>query len=285
MLNSSVFVLLGVVLLVVLISSLIYIGSSFAIPFLKASGRALWFRLDQALDSKFFQRHTRSLTFLRNRFDTSRVSGLHLTVGSLVAVSALLLFFELVENVFFENTFREIDRFISNLFLDVRSSILTDFFSFVTNLAGVGGVILITVSALVFLFVRSKPRIALFFGSAVLIQQAITITLKYAFARERPAESLRLVVEESYSFPSGHTMAATVVFGLIGYILITSGALKNAYNAIIFIATTSLVLLVGMSRIYLGVHYPSDVLGSILIGSFLLTVFILYRELSSPVKK
>jgi len=89
--------------------------------------------------------------------------------------------------------------------------------------------------------------------------------LKYVFQRPRPHFDDPLLSLSSYSFPSGHTMTATVVFGVLAsYLFTTTQDWRR--RALIVCVAGFLILLVGFSRIYLGVHYLSDVLGAMAEG-------------------
>ncbi|MCC9076311.1 phosphatase PAP2 family protein [Litorilinea aerophila] len=106
------------------------------------------------------------------------------------------------------------------------------------------------------------------FGGGVLLNTA----LKLLFARPRPEVFPPLTLERSYSFPSGHTLAATTFYGFIGLLLWERGHRLSALLVMLAIP------LVAFSRIYLGVHYPSDVLGALGLGIVWLTaVWFLYR--------
>jgi undecaprenyl-diphosphatase len=82
--------------------------------------------------------------------------------------------------------------------------------------------------------------------------------LKQGFARERPAAFFEYPLPLSHSFPSGHAFFAASFFG--GLATLVSGRVRSrALQALIWIVALALILLVGFSRVYLGVHYPSDV--------------------------
>lgn len=83
------------------------------------------------------------------------------------------------------------------------------------------------------------------------------LILKDVFRRIRP-DHLRLVTETGYSYPSGHAMASMAFYGAI-LVLVKHSDTK--YKKVIFISTAILIFLIGVSRVYLGVHYPSDVIG------------------------
>ena len=115
--------------------------------------------------------------------------------------------------------------------------------------------------------------------------------LKYSFARVRPDESFHLLMQDGYGFPSGHSLTSFLVFGMLVLLLIyynkSAGAALPMYKkindtvpyikselclCIICICLFTYIALIGFSRIYVGVHWPSDVLGSWFLGMSLLVV-------------
>ena len=91
------------------------------------------------------------------------------------------------------------------------------------------------------------------FGAGLLIQ-----ALKMAFHRPRPSLFQPLLRETGYSFPSGHSLIAVVVYGLLGFFLLHFFDL-DAWGLAVGFAVVGLVCLIGLARVYVGVHYPSDV--------------------------
>ncbi len=91
-------------------------------------------------------------------------------------------------------------------------------------------------------------------GAGLLIQGA-----KGIFQRPRPALFSPLLAEHGYSFPSGHSLIAVVVYGLLGFFALHAFDL-DAWAPVVGLVTLSLISLIGLSRVYVGVHYPSDVL-------------------------
>ena len=100
---------------------------------------------------------------------------------------------------------------------------------------------------------------------AVLGGEALNLLLKDLFARPRPRFERPLVVETSYSFPSGQAMESLVVYGMLAYfaVLILSGSGKHVAVAV---GAAVLVVLIGFGRAYLGAHYLSDVVGGFVAG-------------------
>ena len=100
---------------------------------------------------------------------------------------------------------------------------------------------------------------------------ALNNILKFIFKRERPID-LMLIEESGYSFPSGHTMVATAFYGFIIYLIHKSNYSKKI-KIILTSILTILIILIGISRIYLGVHYATDVIAGYLIAISYLIIF------------
>ena len=129
------------------------------------------------------------------------------------------------------------------------------FFSVVSQIGYLWGVVPANVLILLWLVVRRRYRDGLFFGLAVLGSLAVNLAAKNYFARVRPELWLSIAPEHSYSFPSGHAMGS-VTLG----VAVTLLCWQSRWRWPAFVAASVFIALVGMSRIYLGVHYPSDIL-------------------------
>lgn len=115
---------------------------------------------------------------------------------------------------------------------------------------------------------------ALFFsGASVWIALLISTVLKRTIERSRPlTEYVTAMRIPSFSFPSGHTTGSTVSFGLLAYF--AHGLLPHPFSYIVFLPLAALIILVGLSRVYLGAHYPTDVVGGWALGGIILTSII-----------
>ncbi len=107
------------------------------------------------------------------------------------------------------------------------------------------------------LTVKGRRRAAVLFVSAVLGGEALDEMAKLIFHRIRPVPFFGLSAPTSFSFPSGHALGSCCFYGVLAAIVAERAP---RYRAIIWTAATAFVILIGISRIYLGVHYPSDVL-------------------------
>jgi len=116
----------------------------------------------------------------------------------------------------------------------------------------------------------------------MLFEVLTNIVLKNFFSRPRPSV-LWLVEETGFSFPSGHMMAATMFYGLCIYFLFLSHQ-KRFIKVIGYLFFCSFILLIGISRIYLGVHYASDILGGFLVSLCLLCFGIFFYQSMYSIK-
>lgn len=144
------------------------------------------------------------------------------------------------------------------------------------NITHLGGAIfLITLSLILLLIIKNKKigiLIWLNLGISVLLNQA----LKFIIQRPRPTE-FRIINESGYSFPSGHSMVSAAFYGFLIYLIYKN--VKNKYLKWSLITLLSLVILtIGISRIYLGVHYTSDVIAGFLISVSYLIIFIHFAK-------
>ena len=184
--------------------------------------------------------------------------GLLLSLGLVAAAGCLFLFYHLAEEMKAGNT-RQFDESALTLFNRFASPRLTFFMRIVTYLGS--NEFLITVGTYVviaFVLVRWKRAMVTFLitmaGAAVL-----NSTLKMLFGRERPEPFFGIPRPESYSFPSGHALFSFCFYGVVAAV-ITARIKQTGKRIAVWVGASILVILIGLSRVYLGVHYPSDVL-------------------------
>lgn len=101
--------------------------------------------------------------------------------------------------------------------------------------------------------------------------------MKHIFMRARPDEVFHLVEQGGYSFPSGHSVTSVVVYGLLIY-LIRKRCKNQTVKNILTVLCAALMIIIGPSRIYVGVHWPTDVLCGWLIGSAVLIIAVTILE-------
>ena len=135
-----------------------------------------------------------------------------------------------------------------------------------TSLGSPSVLALVTIAAVGYLWLDRKRGTALFLVLAVLGGAALETLLKLGFARPRPELVSHLVDVNSFSFPSGHATMSTVTYLTLGVLLARVQERRRMKLYLLTVATL-VALLVGVSRIYLGVHWPTDVLAGWCIGA------------------
>ncbi|VGV80881.1 PAP2 superfamily protein [Streptococcus pyogenes] len=196
----------------------------------------------------------------------------------LIASFALLIFVIIGYTVkFFPERLALLDNTIQSEIRGNLPIVLTQFFRGVTVFGNVmTQVLLVIVSVLVLFFMKWKIE-ALFILSNGAIAAFLITTLKLFYQRPRPAIE-HLVYAGGYSFPSGHAMGSMLIFGsllIICYQRLHSKLLQFVTSMIFII----LILVIGLSRIYLGVHYPSDILAGFVLGFGILQfIYPFYKQ-------
>lgn len=157
-------------------------------------------------------------------------------------------------------------KFISTFLI---SDFATPIAKFITNF---GGAIFIAVVAIFLAIIIKNKKIGISIFANLVIITGVNQLLKRILQRPRPTE-YRIIQETGYSFPSGHSMISMAFYGYLIYLIYKH--VKNKYIKWISISLLSiLICLIGISRIYLGVHYTSDVLGGFLISISYLVIYI-----------
>lgn len=165
-----------------------------------------------------------------------------------------------------------IDQSIYNFFYNFSSSQATVIFLIITFLASKEFIILMCLIFILISLRKRKYQTSFLIILNIVISLLLNQTFKAIIRRERPFE-LMIVNESGYSFPSGHSMTALIFYGYFIYLTWESN-LKKISKILITILNIILILLVGISRIYLGVHYPTDVIGAYFLGLFYLILYI-----------
>lgn len=165
------------------------------------------------------------------------------------------------------------DKMCMDFALDIRCGFLTVVFQIITNLVNPIVVGLIGFAILLFARRQRSHSFALFLNMGLV--SLLNLGLKYVFGRPRPDEAIRLVSEVGYSFPSGHSMFAVAFYGYLIYMVWHLAWSKRAKIATT-ISGVVLILLIGLSRVYLGVHYATDIIGAFCISAVYLTLFLFF---------
>lgn len=197
---------------------------------------------------------------------------LKLTITMLISVFILLM-------IGYDNIFQAFDLKIISCIQSLKNEYLTVFYKMITIIADTYQSAIITILIVAFLYIKKHYREALFLAITMSACGIAMPLLKNIFSRERP-DFYRLIEINGYSFPSGHTTSATTMYLTLAIIVLSIMNKLNKY--FIFSIAVIGIVIIGSSRIYLGVHYPTDVMAGICLGiSIVSTVYVLYYSNSS----
>ena len=211
------------------------------------------------------RRFDRPLRFLQARLSPEGYLGLHLTIGLLVIIAAGWWFADIAEDMSRSAATRGLDYNITFWFAAHATPTLTRISRAITFFGSV--LFLSSVSLLVgaVLVIRGSFYRLIALASAVGGGALLNLALKHLFHRQRPVLENPLVTLSSYGFPSGHTMGATIFYGVLA--LIVAHSIRSWPRRVLIGGGAALAIaLVGASRIYLGAHYFTDVIGAIAVG-------------------
>lgn len=139
------------------------------------------------------------------------------------------------------------------------------FVSIATDIADFPAIFILTVAVVLLLLIRRMYIAGFWFGATIYIWASFFMdTMKTLIGRERP-DLLVITMETSLSYPSGHSISSVMFYGFLGVILIL--AVRQTWKKVLIAtAASTIVLFVLASRVYLGVHYPSDTIGGFTFG-------------------
>ena len=218
------------------------------------------------------------LNFLRKRFSREGKFGLQLTIGVSLTLFFIFLFFSILQDYRAYDPLVRADTPIVNLIYTLRSQKLNQVMLFFTDIATWQVVFTGIIVASFSLFsLNLLPYLFALIISASGGEVVVAI-IKSLVQRPRPPSISALVLEHSFSFPSGHTFIAFSFYGLLAYIIYHMSD-KKIWKIIAIVGGIAIIGAISFSRVYLGVHWPSDVLASFTLGAAWLTLLITILEL------
>ncbi|MGB3143173.1 MAG: phosphatase PAP2 family protein [Maribacter sp.] len=193
-----------------------------------------------------------------------------IAIAFIIVVGGINLFVELTENIK-EDYMAEYDTAITDYVISYRTPALTAYFKFVTNVGDFYGyLIVVGVFCLLSLFVFKSWKYVVQTTLVLVLASVSNMMLKRFIDRARPGIE-HLVSVETLSYPSGHAMSAMAFYGFLVY-LISQFKIHKVLKFFLMGLLILLILSIGISRIYLGVHFPSDIAGGFIAG-FIWVVF------------
>lgn len=185
-----------------------------------------------------------------------------------IAVITIIIFTIIARNVLMKELF-EFDSIVYQFLVANRNDVLNTVFQIITQLGSATCLVIISIICVI-IIKNKKYKITIPANLAII--GALNYILKDVFNRPRPNE-LRIIDEWGYSFPSGHSMASMAFYGYFIYLIYKNVKNKKLRNTLCIILSI-LILLIGISRIYLGVHYASDVIAGLCFSVAYLIIMI-----------
>lgn len=201
------------------------------------------------------------MRFLSARLSPGGQFGLHLTAGVALLAAAVAAFSEIAEAVGEGDDIVRYDEHVSQWFAQHAFEPLTTLMFGITHLHGIPAMSVLSALLGLWFWRRGAPYWLLATAICVPGGMLLNVLLKHIYERARPAFDEPFVTLVTYSFPSGHTAAATLFYGLLASYVVTTNA-RWGVRAVALAGAACMVALVALSRVYLGAHFVSDVLAA-----------------------
>ncbi|MDD5192540.1 MAG: phosphatase PAP2 family protein [Candidatus Nanoarchaeia archaeon] len=192
-----------------------------------------------------------------------------------VNIISLLVFILILLGVLYNFGLSKIDFIVNSFMPSIENNFLTSLSIAVSFIFDINVVIIISLILSAYLWIKFSKKDSVLFIFTMGLNGGVLYILKEAIQRARPLNAL--VSEGNFAFPSAHASTAVVFFGLLIYLIYKKNKLKNL-KLVSLIVSIFMVLLICFARLYLNVHWFSDVLGGVVIGIFILTGCIILRK-------
>jgi len=234
----------------------------------------LWARVEATgILQRFAARYPRLSHFLAARIAWGSATGLSLTIGLVALVVIGQSFLELLLDVVTDSRVAGTDRRILHLVETLRTPELDQFMYALTYLGSVRVILTLAAVVVIIALLAGRYTDVVLLFLALAASELFVLATKTLVARPRPPLEDARIVQTGFSFPSGHAALAAAFYGTLAYLLIR--ALRwDTLKVIVGSVAALLVVAIGISRVYLGVHYPTDVLAGWTLGVFWLAVIV-----------
>lgn len=221
---------------------------------------------------KYFRSENRNLPYI-----------VAIIIAAIFFVMALNAFVEITDELA-ENELGAADETVTGYVTSFRSDGLTSFFTFMTHMGDRFAYIVIGLLVALYFFLRHRSwKFILQAILVLMLSTASNIMLKRVINRQRPVAE-HLVSVDTLSYPSGHSMSAMAFYGFLIYLTLVLKGSRRA-KAVVIAVLIFIIVCVGLSRVYLGVHYPSDVAAGFMGGLIWVTFCVILFNVVSLLRR
>lgn len=210
-------------------------------------------------------RYPRTWAFVAARFAPGEYLGLHLTVGLAISIASMWIFLSITEDVVHHEAITRFDHAVLDWMHDHRTPVGHAIARAMSALGALWTIAALGLIGAIALMRRRQRLLLEGWVIALIGGEVLNTFLKHLVQRPRPLYST-ILTSHSWSFPSGHAMESLIAYGMVAYALFVLVAHSRPQRVGITVGAALLTLFIGWSRVYLGVHYVSDVIGGYAAG-------------------
>ena len=192
------------------------------------------------------------------------------------ATLSLLLFIITLLGISFNNSITSLDKSVNILMPIFQNNSLILLSKIINTFFDVKILLIIALIIIIFLLIKKNNKKSIFMATLMLIGTGAIYIIKEIVQRARPLNTL--ITETGYSFPSGHTTIATIFFGILSYWALNKTHSKKIKIYLILL-TSLIILIIGLSRLILNIHWLTDILAGLFLGLTILASGILFKEM------
>lgn len=226
-------------------------------------------------------RYPRAAGLLIRRFDPLHPWGLPATLAGIVMFAGLWFFLGILEDLVAKDPLVILDIRLHNTVPLFRTPVMTRVMLTITELGGAAVLSLLGLGAALLALAQKRGRLAATFVLALGSAGLLTVIFKVLIGNARPVDAL--IGVHDASFPSGHMLSGTVFYGLLAALLLGS-PVRRGVRALGVTLLLLVIVGIGLSRLYLGVHWPSDLLGSLGLALIVLAALLFFLYYPLPIR-